>query len=144
MFASNQVLRITGYTNKQLVKSIEFILEYDEKKLDSINGFKEVDGVLIFGWIPKEDGKFDKKYSCEWDTVFTDAIPVNSTVISEIIWHWLAKQDAQFESIYTERGVGYWDTPTRGFEIFAYAEETMPYPFSTIFGIMPTYLEFLE
>lgn len=145
MFSSNQILRITGDTTKQLAKSIEFILEYDDKKYDSINGFREKDGVLIFGWIPKEkDGTFKRKYASEWDTVFPDTIPTNETVITEIIWSWLKKQDKQYKKIWEEENVGYWDTPTKGFEIFGYAEETMSYPFSTIFGVKPAYLEYLD
>ena len=145
MFSSNQVLEISGDKKEQLAKAVKFILDYDGKDVINVHGMKEINGKLIFGWIPKDkNGTFKEEYKKEWDKVFDNTLPLHDELLVEIIWGWLNRQDETYKAIYDEEGVGYWDTSVKGFLISAYNEQTDSYPFSAIFAVMPFYSEYLD
>lgn len=96
MYSSNQVLKISGDEFEQLEKSLEFVIAYDEKKVESMYGCKQYDNKIVFGWIPRIDtcdknSPFKSNYVKEWDFVF----PMEPTIaiLVETIKQFLDKFD---------------------------------------------------
>ena len=144
MFSSNQILNISGDEKDQIKDIIKFIMRYHfhlfsdpigVDPISRINGMKEVDNSLIFGWIPKyEDGKsFDKSYSKNWDTVFDNPILFNIDILVEIINNWL--EQAKYPKHEFE------GTTKEGFEFFVdfHDFDYQNIPSFAIFGVRPYY-----
>ncbi len=150
MFSSNQILKISGDKKEQLLNIIEFIqlFEHGKEDLFEVDGLKETDGKLVFGWIPeRDDGKFEEEYAEEYDTVFDNPVYFNKTILVEIIMNWLEKQEDTYNKLYHENGVGYWDTPKKGFLVTGLSDETehvSDQPTFATFMIEPYWTEYCE
>ncbi len=150
MFSNNQVLKISGDKKEQLSNIIDFILSFEHEKSDlsHVNGLKETDGKLVFGWIPRDNNnKFETKYAEEYDTVFDNPVYFNKTILIEIIFNWLEEQKDTYEKLWEENKVGYWDTPTNGFLVTGLSDETeriSNQPTFATFMIEPFWTEYTD
>ena len=93
MFCSNQILTVNGDSISNLKRTIQFILDIDEKQITDVRGICVKDGRLIFGWIPKErdkdnkpTGRFEHDYVMLWQTTLLNPLlPPTLDIITTII-----------------------------------------------------------
>lgn len=144
MFSSNQILNISGDNKDQIKDIIKFIMRYEFSNhpigtdpISHINGMKEVNNSLIFGWIPEHENSktFDESYAKKWDTVFDNPILFNMDILVEIINNWLK------QAKYPEHEFEYDGTTNKGFEFFVdfHDFDYQSIPTFAIFGVRPYY-----
>lgn len=155
MFCSNQILTVNGDSISNLKRTIQFILDIDEKQITDIRGICVKDGRLIFGWIPKErdkdnkpTGRFEHDYAMLWQiTLLNPLLPPTLDIITTIITNWLNSEEVakQYQTLHEEEQAGYWDTPTQGWKVTAISDEGEIHgPTFSLFAVEPAWLEYLK
>lgn len=135
MFSSNQVLEITGDSLEQLHKAISFILSYDNKTFEDIQGVTEEGDSIVFGLIPFNKGLSE----------FREPKLRSNKNVSDFVYKWLTTSkfaNKQYKRLADENDVYLYPIARKGFKVIAMSDYDTP--IFSIFRVTPFWTEYDE